>query len=72
MYSFPGFRASARLAGEFGDPDLRVVRLVRKKRPAPVPAAARRAARFTTGAHRARAIWARAGFASSSNSSGCA
>ena len=72
MYSFPGFRAAARLTGEFGDPDVRVVRLARKKRPEPALAAAGHAARFTTGACRARVIWARVAFASSSNSSGCA
>jgi hypothetical protein len=72
MYSFTGFVAAARLKGVFGDPDVRVVRLRRKKRPAPAPAAAGRAVRFMIGAYRKRAIWARAAFASSSNSSGCA
>ena len=33
MYSFPGSRASAKLKGVFGDPDLQIVRLRRKKRP---------------------------------------
>jgi hypothetical protein len=31
LYSFPGFRAAAQLKGVFGDPDVRVVRLRRKK-----------------------------------------
>ena len=32
LYSFSGFRAAAQLKGVFGDPDVRVVRLRRKKR----------------------------------------
>ena len=31
LYSFPGFRAGAQLKGVFGDPDLRVIALRRKK-----------------------------------------
>jgi hypothetical protein len=72
MYSFPGFRAAARLKGVFGDPDVRVVWLGRKKRPVPVRAVADRVARSTTGACRECAIWAPVAFASSSNSIGCA
>jgi hypothetical protein len=71
MYSFPGFRAAAQLTGVFGDPDKRVVRLMRKKRPAPARAAVARAVRFTTGAYRVCAIWAPPGFASNSNLSAC-
>ena len=72
MYSFYGFRAAAQLKGVFGDPDVRVVRLRRKKRPAPARAVAGSVVRSMIGACRARAIWAPVGFASSSNSSGCA
>jgi hypothetical protein len=31
LYSFPGFRAAAKLKGVFGDPDVRVAPLRRKK-----------------------------------------
>lgn len=70
LYSFLGFRAAANLTGVFGDPDLRVVHLLRKKRQAPVRAVDVHGVASTTGACRARAMWARAGFASNWNSSG--
>ena len=72
LYSFPGFRAAAKLKGVFGDPDVRVAPLRRKKRPGCVRAVAARAARSTTGAWCERGIWARADFALNLNSSGCA
>ena len=72
LYSIPGFRAAAELKGVFGDPDVRVARLRRKKRPAPVRAVAVSAVRSTTGAWCGRGIWAQVGFASRSNSNGCA
>jgi len=72
MYSFPGFRAAAKLKGVFGDPDLRVVRLHRKKRLAPVRAAVGRVVRSMTGACRECAIWARVAFAFNLSSSACA
>jgi hypothetical protein len=71
MYSFPGFQAAAKLKGEFGDPDLRVVRLRRKKRLVSVRAAAASAVRSTTGAWRERGMWVRGDFALNLNSSGC-
>ena len=72
MYSFSGFRAAAKLKGVFGDPDLRVVPLRRKKRRAPVRAAVASAVRSTTGGWRKREIFRQVVFASSLNSSGCA
>ena len=72
LYSYPGFRAAAKLKGVFGAPDLRVVSLRRKKRPAPVRAVAARAVRSTTDSWCGRGIWAQVGFASCSNSNGCA
>ncbi|NOU08940.1 MAG: hypothetical protein HOO98_02835 [Nitrospira sp.] len=50
LYSFPGFSAAAQLKGVSGDPDVRVVRLRRKKRPAPVRAVPGLAARSMIGA----------------------
>ena len=72
LYSFPGFRAAAKLKGVFGDPDVRVAPLRRKKRPGRVRAVAASAVRSTTGAWLGRGIWAQAAFASRLNSSGCA
>jgi hypothetical protein len=72
LYSFPGFRAAAKLKGVFGDPDVRVATLRRKKRPAPVRAVAARAVRSTTGGWRGHETWVRVDFALSLNSSGCA
>ena len=72
MYSFSGFRAAAKLKGVFGDPDLRVVPLRRKKRPAPVRAVATRVVRSMTGAWCRRGISARADSASHSNLNGYA
>lgn len=72
LYSFPGFRAAAQLKGVFGDPDVRVVWLRRKKRPAPVRAVVGRAARSTIGACRARGIFRPVAFASCWSSSGSA
>ena len=63
LYSFPGFRAAAHLKGVFGDPDVRVVRLRRKKRPAPVRAVAGDAARSMIGACRERGIFRPVAFA---------
>lgn len=63
LYSFPGFRAAAQLKGVFGDPDMRVVRLRRKKRPASVLAVAGDAARSMIGACRERGIFRPAAFA---------
>lgn len=65
LYSFSGFRAAAQLQGAFGDPDLRVGRLRREKRPAPVRAVAGDAARSMTGACRERGIFRPAAFVSS-------
>ena len=70
LYSFPGFRAAATLTGVFGDSDLRVVHLLRKKRRAPVRAVADNVVGSTTVASRAPVMWVRADFASSLNSSG--
>ena len=70
MYSFLGFRAAAKLKGVFGDPDLRVATLRRKKRPAPVRAVATRVVRSMTGAWCGRGISARVDFASSLNLNG--
>ena len=64
LYSLSGFRAAAQLQGIFGDPDLRVVRLHREKRPAPVRAVADDVALFMTGACRERGIFRPAAFAS--------
>jgi len=72
MYSFSGFRAEEKLKGVFGDPDVRVVQLRRKKRPVPVRYAAARAVRSTTGAWRGHGIFRRVDFASSLNSNGYA
>ena len=72
LYSFPGFRVAAKLKGVFGDPDVRVATLRRKKRPGRVRAVAARAVRSTTDTWRGRGIWAQVGSASSLNSSGCA
>ena len=63
LYSFSGFRAAARLKGVFGDPDLRIVRLQRKKRPAPVRAVAVHAVRSMIGACRERGIFRPGAFA---------
>ena len=71
LYSFPGFRAGAQLKGVFGDPDLRVIALRRKKRPAPVQVAAGRAARCRTGERCGHETFRPAGFALRLNSSGC-
>lgn len=70
LYSFSGFRASATLTGVFGDPDLRVVHVLRKKRRAPVRAVADTVVGSTTGVFRAHAMWAPAVFALRLNSSG--
>lgn len=64
LYSFSGFRAAAQLKGVFGDPDLRVVRLRRKKRLAPVRAVVGHAAQSMTGACRERGIFRPVAFAS--------
>jgi hypothetical protein len=72
LYSFPGFRAMARLKGVFGDPGVRVVRLRRKKRPGRVRAAAASGSRSTTGAWCERGIFRPAVFALSLNLNGCA
>lgn len=71
LYSFPGFHAAAKLKGVFGDPDVRIVKLRRKKSLAPVPAVIARVARFMTGVCRGYAMWGRVVFASCSNSSAC-
>jgi hypothetical protein len=63
LYSFPGFRAAGQLKGVFGDPDLRVVPLRRKKRPAPVLAVAGDAAQSMIGACRERGIFRPVAFA---------
>ncbi|MDR4484894.1 MAG: hypothetical protein R3B95_17100 [Nitrospirales bacterium] len=65
LYSFPGFSAAAQLKGVFGDPDVRVVRLRRKKRPAPARAVVGRVARSMIGVCRARGIFRLAAFVSS-------
>jgi hypothetical protein len=70
LYSFPGFRAATKLKGVFGDPDVRVVPLRRKKRPGRVRPVAASAVRSTTGMWRGREIWARVDFALSLNLSG--
>jgi len=65
LYSFSGIRAAAQLKGVFGDPDLRVVQLRRKKSPAPVCALVGRAAWPMIGAYYERGIFRPAAFASS-------
>lgn len=47
LYSFPGFHAAAQLKGVFGDPDVRIVKLRRKKSLVPVPVVDARAAMKT-------------------------
>lgn len=65
LYSFPGFSAATQLKGVFGDPDVRLVRLRRKKRPAPARAVASRVARSMSGVGRTRGIFRLAAFVSS-------
>lgn len=72
LYSFPGFRAAAQRKGVFGDPDLRGVRLQRKKRPAPVRAVADSVVRSLIGTCRARGILRPGAFASSLSLNGSA
>ena len=72
LYSFPGFRAAAHLKGVFGDPDLRVVQLRRKKRPASVRAVAGNTVRSMIGACRERGIFRPVAFASCWSLSGSA
>jgi len=71
IYSFPGFHAAARLNGVFGDPDVRIISLRRKKSLAPVLVVADSAVLSMTGACRRRGIWGPEVFASCSSSSGC-
>ena len=70
--SFPGFSAAAQLKGVVGDPDVRVVRLRRKKGPAPARAVAGRATRSMIGVCRARGIFRLAAFVSSLSLNGSA
>lgn len=71
LYSFPGFRAAAKLKGVFGDPDVRIIHLRRKKSLASVPVVAADAAQCMTGVYRRCGMWAPVAFASCSNSNGC-
>jgi len=72
LYSFSGFRAAAQFRGVFGDPDLRVVQLRRKKRLAPVPVVAANAVRSMIGVCRKRGIFLPGAFASCWSLSGSA
>ena len=62
-YRFPGFRPEEVVKGVFGDPDLRVVRLRRKKRPVPARVVVGGGARSVIGTCRVREIFRPVAFA---------
>ena len=72
LYSFSGFRAQSTLTGVFGDPDLRVVHIVRKKRRARVRVVDVNGVLSTIGACRGFVMSERAVIGSNLNSNGCA
>jgi hypothetical protein len=57
LYSFPGFRARARLKGIFGDPYVRVVELQRTQKKRPVRFAGRVGGVFTITASTGCETW---------------
>ena len=67
-YAFPGFRPQGTVRGVFGDPEARVITLVRRSKKRSAAVADEHAGAGTTGARVARAICPAAMRASTSNS----